>query len=71
MIYQVFRVEVWEIYQEKERVSNNLFAHVALMAQSADKAVKMNGGASNRNAFNDWANNLFKELQHLVPDEDF
>ncbi len=58
MIHQVLRVEVWEIYQEKERVSYTLFAHVALLAQSAEKAVKMNGGASNINAFKDWANSL-------------
>ncbi len=58
MIKQVLRVEVWEIYQEKKRVSFTLFAHMALLAHSAEKAVKMNGGASNRNAFKDWVNSL-------------
>ena len=70
-INQVLKVEELEIYQEKERVSNILFAHVALLAQSAEKAIKMNGGASNRNAFKDWAKSLVKELTPLVPDEDF
>ena len=70
-IDKVLKVEELEIYQEKERVSNILFAHVALLAQSTEKAIKMNGGVSNRNAFKDWAKSLVKELTPLVPDEDF
>jgi hypothetical protein len=71
IINQVMKVEEWEIYQEKERVSNILFAHAALLSQSAEKAIKMNGGASNKNAFKDWAKSLVKELTPLVPDENF
>ena len=68
---QVALAEEREIYKEKERIANILFAHAGNLSQSADKAIKMNGGAGNRNAFKDWTKSLVEDLTPLVTDEDF